>query len=297
MDYNKAKAILFLCEPFTEKDIRSAYYRQALKYHPDKNGGEEERFKNINSAYVFLQEYSNIPMEDNNLSYLSIIKQCIHTMLPDLQWNDLFVDTTMSGILQDCEVVSLEIFDHLSKEKSLEIYSFLVTYRDILQLSDELLQKMLAIIHRKSVHDNVVILNPNINDLLLDKIYKLEIFNRTFYVPLWHNEVVFDISGADLIVKNIPELDSTTVIDNHNNIHCYMVDSIQRCLLSSELTVVLGEKKYSIPASQLTIVREQTHILRNQGILLADHTDLYNTERRGHMYIHITLQEVQATGT
>ena len=290
MDYNKAKAILFLCEPFTEKDIRSAYYQQALKYHPDKNGGKEEKFKNINSAYVFLQEYSNIPIEDNNLSYLSMIKLCIHTTLPNLQWNDLFVDTTMGGILQDCEVVSLEIFDHLSKEKSLEIYSFLVTYRDILQLSDELLQKMLAIIHRKSAHDNVVILNPNISDLLLDKIYKLVIFNREFYVPLWHDEVVFDISGADLIVKNIPELDSTTVIDNQNNIHCYVVDSIQRCLLSSELTVVLGEKKYTIPASQLTIVREQTHILRNQGILLADHTDLYNTERRGHMYVHITFQ-------
>jgi len=291
MNYKEAKAILFLCEPFTEKDIRAAYYQQALKYHPDKNSGEEERFKNINSAYVFLQEYSNIPIEDNNLSYLSMIKLCIHTTFPKLQWNDLFVDTTMSGILQDCSVVSLEIFDHLSKEKSLEIYSFLVTYCDILQLSDELLQKMLAIIHRKSAHDNVVILNPNISDLLLDKIYKLEIFNREFYVPLWHDEVVFDISGADLIVKNIPELDSTTVIDNHNNIHCYVVDSIQRCLLSSELTVVLGEKKYTIPASQLTIVREQTHILRNQGILLADHTDLYNTERRGHMYVHITLQE------
>ena len=218
-------------------------------------------------------------------------------MLPDLRWNDLFVDTTMIGILQDCEVVSLEIFNHLSKEKSLEIYSFLVTYRDFLQLSDTLLQKMLTIIHQKSVHDNIVILNPTINDLLQDKIYKLEIFNRTFYVPLWHNEVVFDISGADLIVKNIPELDMNTVIDNHNNIHYYVSDSIQRCLLSSELTMILGEKKYSIPSSQLTIVREQTHILRNQGILLADHTDLYNTERRGHMYIHITLQEERTAGT
>ena len=291
MDYKHAKDILFLREPFTEKDIRAAYYKQALKYHPDKNAGEAERFKNINNAYVFLQEYSNIPIEDNHLSYLSMIKQCIQTMLPNLKWNDLFVDTTLCGVLQDCEVVSLEIFDHLSKEKSLEIYSFLVTYRDILHISDELLQKMLSVIHRKSVHDNVIILNPDINDLLLDKIYKLEIFNREFYVPLWHDEVVFDISGNDLIVKNIPELDRTTVIDNRNNIHCYIVDSIQRCFHSEELTVVLGEKKYNIPVSQLFIVREQTHILRNQGVLLADHTDLYNTKHRGHIYVHITLRE------
>ena len=77
MDYNQAKDILFLREPFTEKDIRAAYYKQALKYHPDKTAGKEERFKSIHSAYVFLQEYSNIPIEDNNLSYLSMIKQCI----------------------------------------------------------------------------------------------------------------------------------------------------------------------------------------------------------------------------
>ena len=226
MNYNAAKDMLYLEEPFDERDIRTAYYKQALKYHPDKNDSIKaaERFKEINSAYIYLQEYTNIEVDNEyNLSYLSIIKKCITTMLPDLNWNDLFVNTTMSSILNDCQKVSLHIFDHLSKEKSLEIYSFLVTYKDILNLSDEILQKMLSIIHSKSIHDNIIILNPNITDLLDDQIYKLNIFDKQFYVPLWHNEVIFDISGNDLIVKNIPELEENIIIDNNNNIHYYFV--------------------------------------------------------------------------
>ena len=84
MNYSVAIKILCLGEPFTEKDIRAAYYKAALKFHPDKNNSKEaaERFKEINRAYTYLQEYSNIHVEDDNdLSYLSIIKKCIITYI------------------------------------------------------------------------------------------------------------------------------------------------------------------------------------------------------------------------
>ena len=293
MDYRMAIKTLQLQEPFTEKDIRTAYYKEALKYHPDKNASNEavERFKKINSAYTYLQEYSNIQIEEDNLSYLSIIKKCITTMLPNLKWDDLFLDTTINSIITDCQKISLQIFDHLSKEKSLEIYSFLVTYKDILNLSDDVLQKMLSIIHNKSVHDNIIILNPNITDLLEDQIYKLDIFKQPFFVPLWHNEVIFDISGNDLIVKSIPDLEKNVVIDNDNNIHYYQTRSLQDCLSQSHLKINIGEKLFNIPTAELFIREEQIYILHYKGILLADHTNLYNTDKRGHIFVHLTLHK------
>lgn len=35
-------------------EIKSAYRRLALKYHPDRPTGNEEKFKEVNAAYQFL---------------------------------------------------------------------------------------------------------------------------------------------------------------------------------------------------------------------------------------------------
>lgn len=40
----------------SKEEIKKAYRRLALKYHPDKSGGNEERFKEINEAYHVLMD-------------------------------------------------------------------------------------------------------------------------------------------------------------------------------------------------------------------------------------------------
>jgi len=50
---------LGVAEDATEKDIRSAYKKLAIKYHPDKNPGDaaaEERFKELTQAYEVLTD-------------------------------------------------------------------------------------------------------------------------------------------------------------------------------------------------------------------------------------------------
>ena len=51
-DYYK---ILGVEKNATEKDIKSAFYKLAHKYHPDK-GGDEKKFKEINEAYQVLSD-------------------------------------------------------------------------------------------------------------------------------------------------------------------------------------------------------------------------------------------------
>ena len=210
-------------------------------------------------------------------------------MFPDIQWNDIFLESTVTGILKNCKEISLKIFNKINKDKSLELYSFLSTHREVFSLSDEMLKEMYAILQKKMKRDNIIILNPTIDDLLDDKIYKLALEERTFMVPLWHHEVCFDISGADLIVQSLPELEDHIFIDNHNNIICQFEGKIQRILDTQEVIIKIGSKFFTIKGENLHIKKKQTYTFRNAGILKMDEEDLYSTQQRGHIYVEIKL--------
>ena len=291
MDLTRALKILHINKDISLGIVKKQYYKMALRFHPDKNKTAEavERFRECNEAYVFLQQHLNVEIEETNYNYLSLIKKCIRTMFPDIQWNDIFLESTVTGILKNCKEISLKIFNKINKDKALELYSFLSTHREVFSLSDAMLKEMYAILQKKIKRDNIIILNPTIDDLLDDKIYKLALEERTFMVPLWHHEVCFDISGADLIVQSLPELEDHIFIDNHNNIICQFEGKIQRILDTQEVIIKIGSKFFTIKGENLHIKKKQTYTFRNAGILRMDEEDLYSTKQRGHIYVEIKL--------
>jgi len=291
MNFDKAIEILELPKNFVERDLKKAYYKKALLYHPDKNKdvAATEMFKKIGASYAFLQKHKKMTIDIPPLNFHDMVKKCLQFIHLENKWENIFIDTTLQSILMNCKEIPLKVFEVLRKNKAIEIYEFLCKHKDMFSIPDNTLLKMLKIIKKKVTMDNIIVLNPSIKDMLNDHIYKLEIENKTYYIPLWHNEVCYDASGKDIIIKCIPELEKGITMDNDNNLYYIHHDSIETILKQKKVQFNLGTKVFEIPSLELKIVPRQIYTLYNKGIACIDNENIYNIKKRGHIYIEICL--------
>lgn len=313
MNYTHAFEILEIDLTHTNyKDISLEYLKQkykkmALKNHPDKNGNtpeSNEKFKQINEAYNYLkremvwntEEFctDETRNDDNDCStslYVDILKSFMKTIFVE-SYNELLCKI-VNDIITAGKKLSVKLFDNLDKSTVLNIYTFLSNNRYILHLSEDVLDIVRKILVKK--YDNVQIykLNPSINDLLNNNLYKLYICDELFLVPLWHNESYFDGSGCEIIVICDPELPKGITIDDDYNI---IVDlSIHHSLIGemimngNDIQCDIGEKSFSVSISELRMKREQYYRIKNQG-LAKDSENIYDISERGDIIVKIILE-------
>lgn len=294
MNFNTAIEILEIEKNFTKRELKKAYYKKAIKYHPDKNDGDKKKesiFKQVNEAYIFLSDEKNRDIKDIDTSFSNILKRFFDFMVPNMNIDNKDLHKTMELIINKCKTASITLFEKLSKERSLEIYTFLSKNKDIFSLDSDILKNMAEIIKNKTKNDNIIILNPDINDLMNDNIYKLEYNNSTFYVPLWSNEIIFeDLSGNDIIIKCISELPENLHIDDDNILHVNIQYDIKKLLTDKELSVEIGEKIFKIQSSKLRVTKYQMLKIEKSGILKENIDDIFDDTIRQNIYLHITLE-------
>ena len=64
-DFIKAVEIIGIISTMSKKDIKKRYLKLSKKYHPDVEGGSNEKFMELKKAYDTLQEY----MENYSYSF------------------------------------------------------------------------------------------------------------------------------------------------------------------------------------------------------------------------------------
>lgn len=297
MDYEQACKILKLAGNHTPNQLKKAYHIAALKNHPDKNKDKKTaniKFQEISDAYEFLvnrncKKYNYV---NHNISYKDLLRTIIGEFDGSFD-NAIFIETTFKSLVNK---VSLKVFENIDKEKSQKLYDFIYQYNSLFNYDTETLKQIQKIVQYKMREDNVIILNPTLEDLLKGNIYKLDIFEKEFYIPLWHQELYYDINGSDLIVKILPELDcsdsviiNSINIDINNNLFVCIDYSLKKIMEDNKLEFTMGGETFSFPAEELKIIQKQTKVLYNKGIFKMNNNNIFDPKGQNNIYIEINL--------
>ena len=295
--------------------LKKKYHKLALIHHPDKNGNNieaKEKFQKLGEAYELLKKeleymnhidshsHSGIEKDDpifNNSDtsgysfFLNMFLQNIVTG----QYSDA-VQSIIMDIVSGCKDISLKMFDKMDRETSLYVYHFIVKYKDLFHLHDSILNTVREIILEKFKDIQIFTLNPSIDDLFENNVYKLEYNSKLYFVPLWHGEVYFDADTDDaatsdvkeIIVKCIPELPDHMCIDENNHLYINVNVKFGVSLLKEKTTTIfVGKKRYEIPNEDLYCKQNQNYVFKNSGISQIDEHDMYNIKKKGDVVVRI----------
>ena len=303
----------------TLSTLKKKYHKLALQNHPDKNGNSveaKEKFQKVGEAYDVLkrelvllnpldEDSSNSQMPPMGFGYSSVLNMFLDSILQG-KYNE-FILSTIKDIVLGAKEISIKMFDKLDRETSLVVYDFILKYKNILHVSDSIIELLREIILEKFKDIQIYVLNPSIDDLFENNIYKLEINKTLYFVPLWHGELYFDANienkkedeernggvlssnEYDIIVKCIPDLPKHMNIDENNNLYVNVNIPFQASLLKEKsIPIYLGKKRFDIETDRLLIKEKQTYVFKKMGISLINENDMYSIERKGDVYVKIT---------
>jgi len=272
ISFVKACEILQINKIYSRKELKHAYHKQCLQYHPDKSKiNTNEHFIKINEAYIIL----SIPLDEND----------------DNENDDNENDDNDDNKFNYRNIISLDFFKKITNLDVFTvttIYDILFKYQDILHLSPETIYKLKQILINKKV-TIIKTFFPTIENIMDCDIFKIEYNKSTYFAPSWHSEVQYKTVEGFISIKCIPILPDHITLDEFNNLHINItykttINEILKPVILCEITPTI---KLNIHTNKLIINKCVTIEYSHQGFPVIDLNDIYNNLNKSNIYIHI----------
>ena len=287
---NREKAIKILnineTDNINYEFLKKQYRKQCLKTHPDK-GGSKEDFVNNSDAYNFLLEEINNNSEQNYFGS-DIIK--LFTKIITTNRNKEEKDKIMKQLLEIVNNVSTKLVNNIDKDNIILLYELMQKYKHFINIDESIIIEVNKCIKKKLEEIEIIDLYPSLEDLFLDNLYVLNKEGQNLIIPLWHDELTYEINNKEYIVKINPELPDYCRIDNNNNIYFHYTLKINSELLNkNELEFDIWKRKYKVKVDTLKITKSQEIIFKNEGISIIDNKEIYKNDKKSNLIITLNL--------
>jgi len=304
MNRKKALEILEVREDVSEEDLKREYRKKLLLYHPDKNPSPDAsaKFIAVQEAYTYLQSApsgllpsyfdilksflsSVLPIEELIIAKISellcaIVENNLRS-IPDEEYNltpENFVRRSLDAIIDYLRTIN--------RDTLCRIHEVICKYKHLIHLSPELFERIAELLRE----DECIVLNPRLDDLLSDEnVYILKRDGGTYLVPLWHHEVVFDISGKNLVVKNNPIVPDNMELDECNVLTVKLQYNLSE-LWDREVSVEIGGKSFAIGGNMLRLTGKPQRIeFDGAGVPYNNSDDVFADSKRQSVICIVTL--------
>jgi curved DNA-binding protein CbpA len=275
-------------DDYDYEKLKKQYKKTCLKKHPDK-GGSHDDFIEVSMAYDFLKnDLENDNKEDDIFTLFTKIILTRNT-------NGKEQENIKEQILKFINTISGKLLNNVDKDNLVFLKQIIDKYSYFFdkEVYDELIKTI------NEITDNIKLYNlsPSVNDLFLDNIFNLNLNNDTtndtmlsLLIPLWHNELIYDISGETIIVQIAPELPDNCNIDINNNIHYYFSRKLDSSILHEEyVTFKINNKPYKVECNKILIKKNQTFIFKEEGISRISNSDIFDNNDKSDLIINFTL--------
>ena len=297
--YRSACHTLGLEYEHTIFDIKAQYRAKALACHPDKcsEEGAAARFQEVQEAYEFLKrhkETSGLRVDDGEGEDGWGVGGGGACGAHDIPKIACMIMRKMAKI---CEKRTRELLEGLE-------LGLLERLAGVLELYPATIPEVIRDIVREVVESRrgqteCFIINPLLDNVMADNLYPFIRDGKTYIVPLWHHELVYDVGSegvsgcfggtSEMVIQVNPILPENVSMDGDNNVHVSLTYKLLDIWLGAGdgIEFWLGSKRFVIPRNQICMTEKQTVVLCGQGISRICHTDIYDVRVRGDVVVHL----------
>ena len=257
MNKNMACKVLDLPKNFTEEQLKKQYHINALRWHPDKNCSSKdatEKFQEIKAAYEYLSKHNDCYYDESANTYEYFVKAFVDFLI-----HSKFSIKILLELDDDQRHVISRYLRMCSQSPSV--------HNSYTEQINRLIMEIENILIKRAGDKKIFLLEPSIDDLFEQKLFKLNHNNEDFLVPLWHTDMTFiDVSDNELNVRCEPKLEQHIDINENNDILIFINYDIKKIINVDKIEIDIGKKSFLIPRDELYLKSSQTYTLDGCGI-------------------------------